>query len=173
MPAKKDKPPQLTPQQTWPLVLNKTQLVHLRDLLSILLPPDGARTVSQALAAGESRVVAETQLWKDVSVICRKAKVPLNKEAPDFVIMSTGAPSLDVIRIAEDPDAEEEQQAGMDGDPSTLFAAGDEASLKDQLTSKVMEVLTAAAEAGAASEPPAEPKKKPAKRSKVAKGKKK
>lgn len=148
--AKKDKPPQLTPQPTWELRLTKTQLVHLRDLLSILLPPDGSRTVSQALAAAEARVVAETQLWSDVSQLCRKAKIPVNKEAPDFVVMTTGAPQLDVVRIMEDPYAEE-QDATLDGDPSTLFQA-------------VKEALE---------EPSAEPEKKPARKGKVAKGSKK
>src|SRR5579885_1048583 len=149
MPAKKkDKPPQLTPQPTWELLLTKTQLIHLRDLMSILLPPDGARTVSQVLAAGEARVVAETQLWADIAQLCRQAKIPINKQAPDFVVMVTGAPALDVVRIAEGPD--EQEQAGPDGDPSALLDALQDALAEEQ----------------------AEPEKKPAPKKKATKGKK-
>jgi hypothetical protein len=82
--------------------------------------------------------------------LCKKAKIPVNKEAPDFVVMTTGAPQLDVVRIMEDPYAEE-QEVTLDGDPSALFQA-------------VKEALE---------EPTAEAEKKPARKGKVAKGKKK
>jgi len=161
MPAKKDKPIQLTPQPTWELLLTKVQLLHLRDVLSVLLPPDGSRTVSQALAASEQRSIAETQLWAEVSALCKSANIPLNKEAPDFVVMTTGAPILDVIRIADDMG--EEEQLGPDGDPSALFhepETGPHFHPGDD-------------DDGGAPEPTKPTRKKPARQAAVTKGKRK
>ena len=53
MPAKKTETP--PPQPTWDLRLTTPELLHLRDLVSVLLPPNGEKTVSQMLAEGEGR----------------------------------------------------------------------------------------------------------------------
>jgi hypothetical protein len=140
------------PQPTWDLVLTKTELLHLRDVLSVLLPPDGTHTVSQALALNEDRPIAEGKLWRKVATLCRAAKLPTDDEAPDFVVMPAGAPTLGIMRVFNNEEPEPEQ-AGPDGDPSALFNhPGDD-------------------DDGGAPEPPKPPKKTPRAKKVVAKGK--
>jgi hypothetical protein len=152
MPAKKTETP--PPQPTWDLRLTTPELLHLRDLVSVLLPPNGEKTVSQMLAEGEGRQFAETKLWKKLVELCRKAKLPLNDQAPDYVVMTVGAPTLAVIRIASEDGGEEPGPEAGVRDPSELFThPGDD-------------------DDGGSPEPPRPPKKTPAKKSRGNKGKK-
>ena len=146
-------PPRIPPQPTWELRLTQLELLHLRDLFSILLPPEGKQTVSSALAEAEERGIIEARLWSKVSTACKSAKIPLDDGAPDFVVMMAGAPQLGIFKVNSEIPSEEEQQAGPDGDPSTLFShPGD-------------------TDDGGAPEPPKASKKKPRKKRGVAKGK--
>ena len=94
-------------RKTFELRLTKIELLHLRDLMSILSPPDLKTTVSQLLAESESRSLVETMLWKKIAASCEAAKLPLGDEAPDFVVAPTAAPPIGVFRMATDPAGEE------------------------------------------------------------------
>lgn len=73
------------------------ELVHLRDLFNVLLPPTAEQTVSQALAAGESRPMTEAKLWAKIAKLCNDAKIPMEDAAPDYVISLAGPPTLGVF----------------------------------------------------------------------------
>jgi hypothetical protein len=146
-------PPRIPPQQTWELRFTQWELLHLRDLFSILLPPDGKQTVSSALAAAEERAVVEARVWSKVSAACKSAKIPLDEGAPDFIVMMSAAPTLGIFKIdAEVVPGTEAAQTVAAGDPSVLFThPGD-------------------TDDGGAPEPPKPPKKKPRRKRGAAKG---
>jgi len=50
-----EREPEIKRQAVFELQLSRFELLHLRDLMSILLPPNGEQTLSQALAAVEDR----------------------------------------------------------------------------------------------------------------------
>ena len=110
--AKKTKKPEKL--QTYQLKLTQLELVHLRDLFAVSLPVDMGKTVSQALATAEDRPLVEAALWGKVSKACERAEVPLNDDAPDFIVAPTGLPPLGCFRMADSlaqvspPDEEEE-----------------------------------------------------------------
>lgn len=72
--------------QTVELVITKEELVHLRDLFSILLPPDGKFTISRSLAYNESRPFIEGTLWTKIHDLCLENDIPVDGEAPDFFL---------------------------------------------------------------------------------------
>ncbi len=90
-------------RKTFPLRLTKFELIHLRDLFSILTPPDAKTTVSQALANTANRQLIEAVLWKKVSALCTDADVAMNDDAPDFIIAPAGPPALAVFELSHDP----------------------------------------------------------------------
>jgi len=114
-----DRPANLQPRPLWELKLTQLELLHLRDLFSILLPPEGKQTVSQVLALSEDRTLAETGLWSKLSGLCKSAGIPTDDEAPDFVVMMAGAPTLGIFKV--DAQQEEEQPEAPAQDPSALF----------------------------------------------------
>lgn len=111
--------PNLQPRPTWELKLTLLELLHLRDLFSVILPPDGKQTVSSAIALGEERSISEAQLWSKVSGLCRQAKIPVDDAAPDFVVMMVGAPTLGVFKIMDD--GNEPATEVPEADPSSVF----------------------------------------------------
>jgi len=106
------KNPKIKRQKTYELCLTKFELLHLRDLMGVLLPPDGAETLSRSLAALEGRSLIETKLWEKVVSLCSDADLPLDAEAPDYIIAPTSSPSLGVFQIAQE-DEEGEQVEGQ------------------------------------------------------------
>lgn len=115
--------PEVKAVKKFDLSLTKFELIHLRDLFSILLPTDATQTVSQSLAVAEERDIIEKMLWDKVCKLCRSAKVPLNDEAPDFIATIIGPAPVGIVRIADEPS--EQVQA----DPATtgpLFGNGAE-----------------------------------------------
>lgn len=94
-----EKEPEITRVQTFVLKLTKYELLHLRDLFNIQLPPQMQQTVSQALAHAEDRVYIETKLWNKVSAACMEANLPMEESAPDFVVTTAGPPPVSVFRI--------------------------------------------------------------------------
>jgi hypothetical protein len=98
------------PSRTFSLRLTLFELLHLRDLFSILLPPEVKQTVSQALAAAEDREIVEAKLWQKVSNMCRAAALPLDDAAPDFVCAASAAPPVSVFRLAHEPAEEAENK---------------------------------------------------------------
>ena len=104
-----DKEALLKPKKTFSLKLSLVELVHLRDLFSISLPIDLKSTVSQSLATGQGRQLVETKLWNKIVALCKEATIPLDEEAPDFIITVTSPPELGVFEVAPDPRLQEEE----------------------------------------------------------------
>lgn len=92
--------------KTYAVRLTKYELLHLRDLFSILLPPTIHISVSQALAAVAERSMVEGRLWAKLRGICAQAEIPLDDDAPDFVIAAAAPPTLSVFHLADSPDEE-------------------------------------------------------------------
>lgn len=90
-------------RKTYDLRLTKFELLHLRDLFGVVLPVDGKKTLSQALAELESRELIESLLWKKVSEAVEAAGLPVGDEAPDYVVAPVGPPSLSVFQLSSEP----------------------------------------------------------------------
>jgi len=110
---KNEKKPKVRRQKTYDLTLTKFELLHIRDLFSMLLPPNGAQTVSQALAELEGRALIESMLWGKVSALCESAGLPTEAEAPDYIIAPVTSPSLGIFHVNHD--LEEEETGGEEG----------------------------------------------------------
>jgi hypothetical protein len=88
----------LKPIKTHDLTLTKSQILHLRDLFSIVFA-DGT-TVSQSLALTEGRASAELELWKKITKLCTLSKIPIGDEAPNHVIGISEPPIMGVFNIS-------------------------------------------------------------------------
>lgn len=109
------------PRKTFTLRLTRLELTHLRDLFSVMLPPDLKATLSQELATSQDRSLIEARLWQKVTATCREAEVPLDDDAPDFVVAASSAPAIGVFEIAADPpEAGEDEESTKD---DTVFGA--------------------------------------------------
>ena len=120
--------PNVVRPKTFSLRLTRFELLHLRDLFSVLLPPDLERTLSQALAAAEERPMVEAKLWQKVSEACLSAGLPTGDDAPDFVASAVSTPQIGVFRLAVDPAQQQGSQPLTDEvDPAVVFErpAGD------------------------------------------------
>lgn len=95
-------------QKVFTLTLTKMELVHLRDLFSVVLPPDAKKTMSQSLAEVENRTMNETMLWNKIVELCTSAKLPVGDEAPDYVVAPSAAPPLSVFQMTSDPNEVDE-----------------------------------------------------------------
>ncbi len=119
----------LKKQKTFKVKFTKHELLHLRDLFSVLLPPELKETLSQRLAQSQDRTAVEAKLWQKIVSACVKAKLPLNEDAPDFIVAASGPPPISVFELSNDPSNEQfepEQELG-----GNLFGA-DESSPGEQ-----------------------------------------
>jgi len=107
------KEPEVKKQSSFELSLTRYELLHLRDLMGILLPPDGAQTISQALASTEDRTLIESMLWGKVSSLCELAKLPLNSEAPDYIVAPISPPPMGIFQINQDLQTSKSEPAGF------------------------------------------------------------
>jgi len=89
-------------RKTYELRLTKSELVHLRDLFGVVLPPDTKKTLSQHLAEVEDRVYVEEKLWTKLSDLLRDADLPVDDEAPDFIVAPTAPPAMGVFPLSAD-----------------------------------------------------------------------
>jgi len=96
------KNPKIHRQKTFDLTLTKHELLHVRDLMSLMLPPNGEKTVSQALAEVEERNLIESFLWEKVTKLCVSANLPLNNEAPDYIVAPIGPPPMGIFHVNHD-----------------------------------------------------------------------
>lgn len=94
-------------RKTYDLRLTRTELAHLRDLFSVVLPPDTKKTLSQHLAETEDRVYVEDKLWSKLADLLSHAEIPYGEEAPDFIIAPTAPPPMGVFPLSID-DVEED-----------------------------------------------------------------
>lgn len=90
------------PKVTFKIQFSRNELAHLRDLLSIRLPPGLEKTVSQSLAEKEGRPITEASVWKKIGSTCDFANVPMADKAPDFVVGIVGLPEMKVFEIASE-----------------------------------------------------------------------
>jgi len=95
--------PEIKHKKTFQIRLSKFELLHLRDLMSICLPPEGSQTVSNSLAVAENRQLIENSLWKKISEACVNVGLPVGDDAPDYVIAPTGMTPLGVFQISSEP----------------------------------------------------------------------
>ena len=109
-------------RKTFTVKLSKFELLHLRDLFSVMLPPEMKDTLSQRLASGQDRSLIEAKLWTKISTLCEEAGIPVGEDAPDFVVAASSAPSISVFEMSHDPDQlpVEEVEEGQE-----LFGGGD------------------------------------------------
>lgn len=107
-------------RKTYKLKLTKFELIHIRDLFSLILAQDPQVTASQALATKQERSIVEGKLWRKVVTACQEAKIPLGDDAPDFIVAAQSNPTVGVFELAYEPAGSEEDE---DGDEITL---GDE-----------------------------------------------
>lgn len=96
--------------KTFELKLTKAELIHLRDIMSVVLPPDVNTTLSQQLAELENRTPIESLLWKKVYESCKSAGLPVDEEAPDYIIAPAASPTLKVFHMSVESDLDEETQ---------------------------------------------------------------
>lgn len=81
------------------LDLTAVELAHIRDLMSVLLPPLGTRTLSQELAISEGRPYIDVVLFEKVYAACKTIGVPTGANAPDFGLVLAETPSIIVTRV--------------------------------------------------------------------------
>ena len=92
------------------LELAPSELIHLRDILTIKLPPDLKQTLSESLARVEDRELVEQTLWSKVTDACKEAGLPLENEAPDYVVIMTAPPELNVYPMNPEGDIVTEER---------------------------------------------------------------
>lgn len=113
----------LRKRKTIPLRVTRLELVHLRDLFSVLLSNKADKTLSQALAEAEGRSLIEARLWQRLVEVCREANLPMGEDAPDFICAAVlSPPPVGVFRIAQDPDEVEVD----DSQPAHVFGKDEE-----------------------------------------------
>lgn len=116
--------PNIKRRKTFQLRLTRYEILHLRDLMSVCLPPEGKQTLSGALAALENRQLIESLLWKKITSACVDADLPTDDDAPDYVIAPTGIAPLGVFQLASDPagpeDDDDEEEEIADEEKNVL-----------------------------------------------------
>lgn len=94
-------------QRLFDLRLTVHELTHVRDLLSVLLPPTGTHTISEALAAVNDKTFIETKLWQKVASLCKEADIATAEDAPDYVVVPIAPPTLGVLPVQSDGTVDE------------------------------------------------------------------
>lgn len=107
---------------TFSIKFTKFELLHLRDVMSISLPPEGRQTISQALAALENRPMIESYLWRKISDACQQAELPVGSDAPDYVVAPIVTPAMGVFQLTHDPD----QASQSEDDSDSMFGGSKE-----------------------------------------------
>lgn len=108
--------PEIKRRKTFTVRLTKFELLHLRDLFSVMLPSEMKETLSARLAQVQDRALIESKLWQKLVRVCNEAELPMDDDAPDFVVAQAAAPSIGVFELAHDPHppVEEEEEGGTD-----------------------------------------------------------
>lgn len=95
--------PEKRPEKMLALMLTAAELVHVRDLFSVILTTEMSSTVSQALASVGERPLVEAKLWQKVIAACKQRGIAVGDGAPDFVVAASTSPSVNVFEIPSDP----------------------------------------------------------------------
>jgi hypothetical protein len=85
-------------QMVYELELTAPELIHLRDLLSII-SPDMSKTLSQKLSVANGMGVHEAKLWKKICTACLKARIPVGSTAPDYLATDVSQPKIDIFPL--------------------------------------------------------------------------
>lgn len=100
-------------RKTYELRLTRTELAHIRDLFSVVLPPNTKKTLSHHLAELEDRVHVEDKLWSKISDLLSKAGVPCGDESPDFIVAPLSPPPMGVFPLSLDDVTSEDDTATL------------------------------------------------------------
>lgn len=101
-------------KKSFSLKLTKQEVIHLRDLFSVLLPVDMKSTISQSLAAGQGRHLVESKLWNKLASLCNEAQIPVGDDAPDFIVTASAPPTLGVFEMMTDDHPDESTSNVLD-----------------------------------------------------------
>ncbi len=99
--------------ETFLLELTRAELLHVRDLFSVKLPPEMANSVSQVLAESQGRSLIESSLWNKLTKQFVAARVPTGDSAPDFVVAVAGTPTIGVFQVDHSAEGEESSGDGV------------------------------------------------------------
>ncbi len=121
---------ELKKRKTHDLRLTKFELVHLRDLFSVMMPPELKETLSQRLAVSQNRPMVEAKLWQKIARSCRQADIPMDDDAPDFIVSAAAPPPIGVFELLGDPEEAEQRDDGSASDEGSVF--GDEGDDKEE-----------------------------------------
>jgi len=94
-------------RKTYDLRLNMFELVHIRDMFSVVLPPDLTKTISQSLCEVEERQSDETALWAKIVGLCLRAGIPVGDDAPSYIIAPSGPQPLSVFQLEANEEGED------------------------------------------------------------------
>lgn len=89
---------------SYELKLTRQELIHLRDLFSILLPPNGETTLSEQLAIHKDREVVENSLWEKIYNLCLSSNISIEHKAPDFIVTFSSAPNITIVELPKTSD---------------------------------------------------------------------
>jgi hypothetical protein len=81
------------------LNINKEELAHLRDLMSVLMPPECKNTFSEELARINEIANTEEELWQKIHNLCASNGIPTDDAAPDFVVSIPQHPELTINKL--------------------------------------------------------------------------
>lgn len=102
--------PEVKRRKTFTIRLTKFELIHIRDLFSVTLPPEMKDTLSQRLAQSQDRALVESKLWQKLARACLEAELPMDDDAPDFVVAASGAPPIGVFELAHEPSEDDDEE---------------------------------------------------------------
>lgn len=100
--------PKKKQRKTYDLRLTKFELVHIRDMFSVVLPPELTKTLSQSLCEVEERQSDEASLWKKIVELCLEANIPVGDDAPSYVVAPAASPPLSVFQLVTEEEGGEE-----------------------------------------------------------------
>jgi hypothetical protein len=88
--------------KTISLELTLNQLIHLRDLMSVSLPPDKDLSVSRSLSLSQKRELDELNLWSQICSLCEEANVAVGVKAPSFIVSITNVPPMGIFEVEDE-----------------------------------------------------------------------
>jgi hypothetical protein len=73
-------------KKMYSLNLSVSELAHIRDMMSVLIPKSGLSRLSEVVADSQGRLVSEEKLWKKVAIACKDAKIEIGENAPEYFL---------------------------------------------------------------------------------------